>query len=143
MWAPVISAGHYNEALAAFRRAMELDPSATLVQINAGAAMMALGDLKEAEETFRRVLHLTGEVKARYMLGLTLYAQRQYTAEALNLLERAQDDFPNARLPLAVIHANLGHTKEAKQALSAYMSTAPERGRRQAEALLAGLQQHQ
>jgi tetratricopeptide (TPR) repeat protein len=133
--------GRYQEALGAFRRAMELDPSATMVQVNTGVALMALGNLHEAEAAFRRVIQLTGEVKARYMLGLALYAQHQYTDEALDLLKQAQDDYPNARLALAVIHAHLGHTKEARQALNAYMPTAPEQGRKQAQALLAGLQQ--
>jgi tetratricopeptide (TPR) repeat protein len=138
-----LSMGRYHEALSAFRRAMDLDPSATLVQVNAGVALMALGNLKEAETAFRRVVQLTGEVKARYMLGLALYAQQQYTEEAVHLLNQAQNDYPSARLALAVIHANLGHTKEARKALDAYMPTAPEKGRLEAQALLAHLQQNE
>jgi tetratricopeptide (TPR) repeat protein len=134
--------GEHQQALTAFRRAMELDPSATLVQINTGAALMAVGDMSEAELTLRRVVESSGNIKARYMLGLALYSQRKYTPETLDLFRRCQDDYPSARLAIAVIHANLGHADEARQVLKSYISTAPESGRREAQALLAGLQQH-
>lgn len=136
-----MKAGKHQQALTAFQRAMELDPSATLVQINASAALMALGDFRSAETTLRRVVQTSGNPKARYMLGLTLYSQREFTDEALDLLRRSEEEFPNARLVMAVIHAKLGHTKEARQVLNTYLATGPEAGRNQAQAMLAGLQQ--
>jgi tetratricopeptide (TPR) repeat protein len=133
--------GHNDKTLAALQRAVELDPDAVFVQINLGAALMATGDLKGAEKLLRRVVSRSGEPRAKYMLGLALYAQQQYTDEALDLLNRAQADFPNARLALAAIHAKPGHEKQARQALNTYIETAPEPGKQQARAMLAGLQQ--
>jgi tetratricopeptide (TPR) repeat protein len=113
------------------------------VQINTGAALMATGDLKGAEQMLRRAVARSGDVKAKYLLGLALYGQQQYTEEALDLLKRAQDQFPNAGLPLAAIHAKLGHEQQARQALNTYIETAPEPGKQHARAVLASMQQHQ
>jgi tetratricopeptide (TPR) repeat protein len=136
--------GQSEKALAAFQRALELDPSAALVQTNIGAALMAMGQMKEAEATFRRVLENSGgQVKARYLLGLALYAQRQYTEETLDLLRRSEIDYPSARLAMAAVHANMGHTKQAEQVLYSYLSNGPEQGREQARAMLARLQQNE
>jgi hypothetical protein len=111
------------------------------VLVNVAAAMLATGDLAGAETALRRVAFSSGELKAKYMLGIALYAQKKYTEEALDLLSRVQDDFPSARLVLASIHAHLGHGKEAQQTLKTYIASAPESGKQQARAMLARLQQ--
>jgi len=133
--------GQPEQALTAFRRAMEIDPSSTMVQVNTGAALMAVGDMKGAETTLRQAVQASGETKARYMLALSLYAQRKFTEETLDLLKRTEADYPTARLALAVVHANLGHAKEARQVLNSYIAVAPPAGREKAKAMLAGLQQ--
>ena len=48
--------GHYEDAIEAFRQALELDPDHTDVTLNLAEAELALGRRKEAEGHFRKVL---------------------------------------------------------------------------------------
>ena len=130
----------FDLALSAFRRALQLDPSATMVHLNMAVALMATQQNKEAEDVARRVLQQQpGNAQARYLLGLCLYTQKQYTDEAVSLLGRSQEQFPNARIAVAAIHAVRGEPMKARTELEAYMAIPNTTNREQARAMLAQL----
>ena len=132
----------HDLALSAFRRALQLDPSATMVQVNMAVALMATQQNKEAEDVARRILkQKPSNAKARYLLGLALYAQKEYTDETVALLEDSQEQFPNARIPVAAIHALRGEPMKARTELEAYMSMPNATNREQAKTMLAQLSQ--
>jgi tetratricopeptide (TPR) repeat protein len=132
----------YELSLSAFRRALELDPSASMVQLNMAVALMALNQAKEAEQVARRVLQRDpANMKGNYVLGLALYSQREYTNETVALLTNVQDQFPNARLAVAAIHAMRGEPMKAKTELESYMASPSATNREQAKSMLAQLQQ--
>lgn len=130
----------HEKAVASFQAAIELDPSATVVQQNLAAALIAVGDPKSAELTIRRSLEQSNNVKGRYLLGLALYQQKQYDQETVDLLQSCEDQFPNARLALAVVQANMGNRELAREALQSYIANEQAPNRQQAMAMLTRLQ---
>lgn len=130
----------HEKALDSFRRALDLDDSALLVQINMAVALMALNDHKQAEDVVRRVLRKNpSDPKARYLLGLALYSQKEYTNETVSLLEESEEHFPNAKLAVAAIHAMRGEPMKARTELEAYMTLPNATNRAQAKSMLAQL----
>jgi predicted Zn-dependent protease len=127
-------------ALESFRRALELDPSAVLVQLNIAAALLMVGDAPAAERAIRRTLDQRDNAKGRYLLGLALYQQEKFTDETLQVLASCESEFPNARLALAVVQANLGNRDLARETLTSYIADHKMPNRQQAMAMLNKLQ---
>lgn len=133
--------GDARSAFQSFRRAQEIDPGSALVQSNIAIALMSLHDVPGAEAAARRAIEMDpADVKAKYMLGLALYAQKKFTPETVTLLTNAQENFPNASVALATVHALTGHEDLARKSLKAYLQSGQKEQRKKVEAMLASLQ---
>ncbi len=133
--------GEIPKALARFRRAAELDPNAQMVQVNLAVALLQSNLLADAESAARGALRMSGtDVKAHYILGLSMYAQRKYTEETAESLERASKELPTAKLPQATQFARSGKRAAAQAMLTKYLEGPAVEKRAEAERLLSALQ---
>jgi Tfp pilus assembly protein PilF len=132
--------GDLPSAQTAFQRALALDPDAHPVQVNLSIVLLAMGDAKGAEVASRRAVRLNpSDMKAKYMLGLSLYQQHAFTEETVDLLSKAREKFPSATMALAVIHANSGELQLARESLKEYIRSGEGEHKAKAEQMLASL----
>jgi Flp pilus assembly protein TadD len=132
--------GQADQALAALERAASIDKNAPFVHTNIAIALVSLGNFARAEEAARTALSVDStDKKARYVLGMTLVGQHDYGDETLKVLRQVEEDFPLARLALAETLAKRGNIEQAKNLLKHHLSSADERTRPHAEAMLATL----
>lgn len=89
-WAALdIAEERYDQALAALRKAEELDPRAPDNDLNIGAVLLLSGELSQASERFRRYLSAAGASAEGYYLVASNYASSGYTNLAVEHLRRA------------------------------------------------------
>lgn len=97
----------WDDAIAAYRQALSMDPRSESCAYNLGLAYKAKPDLDAAAAAFRHALNLNPDmVKSLYMLGLT-EIQRKRNADALahlNRLIRIQPDFAKAHYLLGTVY---------------------------------------
>lgn len=97
----------WDDAIAAYRQALSMDPRSESGAYNLGLAYKAKNDLDAAAAAFRHALNIDPDmVKSLYMLGLT-EIQRQRNADALahlNRLIRIQPDFAKAHYLLGTVY---------------------------------------
>lgn len=79
----------YDQALAALRKAEDLDPEAPDNDLNIGAVLLLSGELSQASERFRRYLSGAGASAEGYYLVASNYASSGYTNLAVEHLRRA------------------------------------------------------
>ena len=112
----------YSEAEEFYRRALQIAPGSTVILNNLGNHYLATGNLKKAEESFRRVVAIDPHhVNANLQLA-DMSVQRKDGAEALACLSRlaatAQSQ-PVAQLLKAQALVLMGNCKAAMPVLSA------------------------
>jgi tetratricopeptide (TPR) repeat protein len=106
--------GRVNEAIASYRRALDLDPKLAAAHNNLGSALLGKGRLDEAIVSYRRALDLDPtDALAHHNLGAALEA-KGLLDEAIASYRRALDLDPK----LAAAHYNLGNALEAKGRLN-------------------------
>jgi len=111
-----------EEAAEEFQTAAHLDPGAPAPAANLSAALYLLKRFSEAEVAARHALRLNPALtKARYVLGMSLHAERQFSKEMLGDLKRVADQFPQARLAMADALVQLGRKGEAALQLKQYL----------------------
>jgi len=97
----------WDDAIAAYRQALSMDPRSDSCAYNLGLAYKARNDLDAAAAAFRHALNIDPDmVKSLYMLGLT-EIQRKRNADALthlNRLIRIQPDFAKAHYLLGTVY---------------------------------------
>lgn len=93
-----VSEESYGDALAAFRRAEELDPSAPENDLNIGAVLLLQGQLEPASDRFGRYLSAAGSSAEGYYLVASNYALAGYEALAAQHLRRAIELDERSRL---------------------------------------------
>lgn len=110
-------------AIAAYRRAVELDGDLPDAWLNLGRLLHERGELAEAERSYRRALDLQpDEPTAAYNLGVALQDLGRL-AEAAEVYERTlelEDSFADAHYNLSVVYEELGYRQEAFRHLKAY-----------------------
>lgn len=115
--------GDPGEALAAYRRALELDPDHVEAHLNAGRLLHEGGDAAGAERHYRIALALRPEEPtAAYNLGVALQ-DLQRLSEAAELYEKVlelEPGFADAHFNLAVIYEAFGRKQAAIRHLKAY-----------------------
>ncbi len=132
-------------AMREFQTAADLDPGAAGPASNLSAALFMLKRFPEAEASARRAIKLDPALtKARYLLGMSLHAEKRFDREMLEDLKKAADEFPQARLALADALVQLGRKPEAALQLKQYLSDPGATQKRpEVEAWLADLQRSQ
>ncbi|HSG48542.1 MAG TPA: tetratricopeptide repeat protein, partial [Longimicrobiales bacterium] len=99
-----------DEAIDAYRRALELDPSHSDAHLNMGRLLHEAGRIEEAEEHYRRAVSADPEsARAFYNLGVALEDQSA-AAAAMEAYQAARRLDPE----LAVAHFNLSRLLEAE-----------------------------
>lgn len=117
------------EAVAQLEESVKLDPNNPMSSANLAVAFMIQRQFDAAERAARRAVDLdrTG-TRSRMILGLALVMQDQFTDEALQFLQRAEEEFPQAILLTARIYAARGERAEAETAIRRYLETGDESG---------------
>jgi tetratricopeptide (TPR) repeat protein len=119
----------FDAAEAAYKRAIELDPSLANALTNLGNLMFKRDRLSEAEELYTRALKIDPEQpEAYYNLGFLLFERGQIGA-AIESFERAlasDPAFADAHFNLAMAYQDLGKIAEARPHWEAYVKLDPE-----------------
>jgi tetratricopeptide (TPR) repeat protein len=133
--------GEYERALPHLNKAIELDAHSVQPYCNLSLAYLGTGDAAAAERAARQsIANDPNEERGRYLLGVSLIAQRKQVEEATQHLRRAQDHFPQAKFAIGIAEAMAGNTAAAKASLTEYLSSNQAPKRQEAEELLHSLQ---
>jgi tetratricopeptide (TPR) repeat protein len=122
----------YDGAVAAYRRAVELDPDASFRYVSLGLALRALGHLDEAVIACSQATELTPmDARAHGCLGLIFLAQGQFS-RAVATFERALEidpRYPTAAAQLAWIASRRGEDVRASRLFEVAVSGDRDPGR--------------
>lgn len=133
--------GKYSEAIPFLSKAIEMDPHSMQPYCNLSLAYLGSGDAVAAERAARRAVdNDTTDSRPRYLLGISLVAQRKLTNETRESLQRVQADYPQARIALGMAEAAAGQTAEAKVTLKGYLKLNQPYKRDAVKQLLASLE---
>jgi tetratricopeptide (TPR) repeat protein len=130
----------YDKAALEFKRVVDLNPAFAPGQLNLSLALSLLRRYPEAEAAARRAVQLDPKsARASYALGQILTAQGKDSLEALKNLRMALDEFPIARLQVAMILVRQGAIPDAVAELREYLKTGKAEKRQLVESWLAHL----
>lgn len=97
----LLQAKHYEQALTAFHRVLQLDPQMPEAHVNAGFALLGMGQFKAAADFFDSATTLRpNQMNAYYGLGIALQemGDKQGALQAMETyLHRSQPDDPFRR----------------------------------------------
>jgi tetratricopeptide (TPR) repeat protein len=119
--------GKRDQAIAAYEKAAQLNPTDTGSQVNLATAYMEEGKTADAERCFRWVLTIEENAAAYNGLGL-IAIQRRDAAAARIHFERAvaiDADLVEAQLNLGLIYKMSGDMPRAKRCFQAFVAKAP------------------
>jgi tetratricopeptide (TPR) repeat protein len=119
----------FERAEAAYRRAIELDPSLANALTNLGNLMYRRSRLEEAENFYVRALQVDPEQpEAFYNLGFLLYDRGDAAAAVLNFRRAVRSDpsFADAHFNLAMALCDLGSHDEARMHWETYLKLDPD-----------------
>ena len=118
----------HDRAIAAYRKALELNPNDADVLNDFGQCLSFAGRAKEGVEMVRRAMRLNPHYPEYWVMqfGPILFDARQYedavtTLESLRLL-----DTISVQLYLAASHAALGHANQARKAVARVIELDPQ-----------------
>ncbi len=122
-------AGHYEEAIDAYQRAAQLDPTDPEVYNDLGNAYFATMQLDRARALYRKTLELAPDhAWAMNNLGYTYFAAKEYET-AVQWFQRALTREPDhlfARMNLAVTYHDMGAYDAAIRELQRLLEDHPE-----------------
>jgi tetratricopeptide (TPR) repeat protein len=119
----------FERAEAAYRRAIELDPSLANAVTNLGNISYRRGKLEEAQNLYVRALQIDPEQpEAFYNLGFLLYDRGELGAAVLNFKRALRSDpsFADAHFNLAMALSDLGQPAEAREHWETYLRLDPD-----------------
>src|SRR6185503_995841 len=108
--------GRFQDAAAAFRKAVALDPQSAEAVNNLGEALGELKQYQPALQAFQKAVALDPKyLRARYNMGVTYdrLGQNKYAEFVYRILIREHPDFPLAYDSLAVTLSKSGRAREA------------------------------
>lgn len=118
-----------DRAEAAYRKAIELDPSLSNALTNLGNLLFRRGDVEEAERLYVRALRVDpDQPEAFYNLGFLLFERGELGPAALNFERALRVDpaFADAHFNLAMVLCDLGRPDEATPHWTAYLELDPD-----------------
>ena len=116
----------HEKALAAFERVLKIDPHSGIGHTGAGFALLKLHRFAEAEQSSRRAVEIDrSNGGSNYLVGLSLAAQEKNDDEAIQYLQRAAQQIPEARLTIVRIWARQGQLTQARTELEDYLRSGP------------------
>jgi Flp pilus assembly protein TadD len=119
------------EAVAQLEQAVQVDPHHPVLYRNLTIAYAFSARFGDAERVGRIAVDLdrTGDETARFLLGWVLVLEKKYTAETLQLLDRASNTIPLAHLLASSVLLGEGEYAGAKKEIEAYLNTNEARSR--------------
>lgn len=132
----------FDRAIPHLERAIALDPHCVAPYANLSLALLGSNDAAGAERAARiAVRNDPSDVRSKYLLGVSLLAQKKLTRETLHSLRQAQDTFPRAQLALALAEAASGETAQARVTVTRYLKSKHAELKDQAQSLLDRIDQ--
>ncbi|MFI5346257.1 MAG: tetratricopeptide repeat protein [Elusimicrobiota bacterium] len=124
--------GAYAEALAAYEKAMSLDPSAAFIAGEAAELALQLEDRDRAEKWARKRLELApNDAKSRVILGRVLWTRGDTERAEAEFEKALQDDPSSADTLFALTELVAGRDpKRARKLLEDYLARNPEHAAR-------------
>jgi tetratricopeptide (TPR) repeat protein len=120
--------GHFDEALAGYRRALEIDPDLVPAIINLANIHYSRNEIAEAQALYERAIALEPEVfEAHFNLGNIFHDLARY-ADARSCYRdalRLNPTYADAHFYLAVTLEKNGQSQEARLHWKAYQELAP------------------
>jgi len=121
-----LNGGLTEEAMAEFRRATALQPRLIAASVNGSFAALSLGNFEEAERFARAALDMRAtDHSANLLLGWSLVAQHRYNGVALESLQIAAREFPEAKLAAADVLVHQGSFDKARAEIESYLAGDP------------------
>jgi Tfp pilus assembly protein PilF len=121
MGAEHLKAGLVDTAIAELEQAIELLPGKPENHTNLAYAFSLKGQFTRGLEEVRKALQLDGgDPKSRLVLGTLLFEQGSHDAEAIQQLQAAAQEDPDAHLVLAWYYERAGKATEAEKERSEY-----------------------
>lgn len=112
------------KALEAFSAMVEIDPQCFRGYINLAYLLQAQQRYPDAERAARRAVDLRKmDLKARYLLGISLAAQKKNMEEAMENLAASAEEFPDAHLEMSRILIEQGQFDRAMRELQTFTRT--------------------
>jgi tetratricopeptide (TPR) repeat protein len=111
-----------DEAIDAYRRALQIDPSHADAHLNLGRLLHEEADFAAAEDHYRAALGGDDDATARFNLGVVLEDQERYEEAIETYLELLEADagYADAHYNLAGLYERLGRKDAALRHLKAY-----------------------
>jgi tetratricopeptide (TPR) repeat protein len=129
-----MSMGNADAAVGQLEAAAQVDSCRALLFNNLAVAYWMMKRYNDAEGAARTAVRLAPSLdSARAMLGIALFQQRKYTAEALRYLSGAGTEHPFIRLMCARILIDQGHNEVARAEIQKYLSSGAAEDRNVAE----------
>jgi tetratricopeptide (TPR) repeat protein len=120
---------HFDDAMAAYRRALEIDPYLVPALINLANIRYARDEIVEAQALYERAIALEPDVfEAHFNLGNILHDLGRYVAaqHAYHNALRLNPTYADAHFYLAVTLEKNGQSPEARPHWRAYQQLAPQ-----------------
>jgi len=121
--------GKYDEAVAHFEKALEVDPNFVLGLLNMGVTRQKQGRITEAMVFYKQAIKIKPNLpQAHIGLGLGLAAQREFEPAVMELREAARMDPTDAdsRRNLGLVLAQMGRISEGIDALQEALRLNPK-----------------
>ena len=121
--------GRYQEAIAVFKKAVELNPNSSDGHYNLGLGFARIGSYQEAEKHYRMAIDKDPYLLDAYtnLGGLFIgTGDHQKAVEILNSAIQKDPDYFPAYYNVAVAYSRMGRTQDGIQLLRAYLKRNPE-----------------
>jgi tetratricopeptide (TPR) repeat protein len=117
-----VSRGELPQAAEQFQKAIDVAPEHRLALSNLSIVLGKMKRYREAGEVARRALKVAPDLaKVRFILAVSQIAEHGDSAEALDNLQRAATEVPEARLLAADLLVQAGRREEAARQLEGYL----------------------
>ncbi|NIA08387.1 MAG: tetratricopeptide repeat protein [Nitrospiraceae bacterium] len=124
------SSGRFADASISLKKAMSFDPKSAAIPDELAHIAIHMDDLKEAEQWAKQAAELEPKNLGRKILLAQIYANENYVAKALGLLNEVLDKDPDNQKALLLTGAIYSQSKDFKRAAKVLERAAKEGGRR-------------